>query len=133
LRAVADLLTGQPTCAMVWEAFGLPCEDLDARAPGWLVVLPLLSLAGGQVAQAVAAWREISTQFGIPVTTEIIVVSPEAAHAVVQICCPRQDGARAHALRDALIGRLTAEGIPLYRADIDHLHRASAGPAAQRP
>jgi 4-cresol dehydrogenase (hydroxylating) len=131
LRAVADLLTGQPTCAMVWEAFGLPCEDLDARAAGWLVVLPLLALTGGQVARAAAAWRDTSAQFGIPVTAEIIVVSPETAHGVIQICFPRQDKARAHALRDALIGRLAGEGMALYRAGIDQLDQVGAGPAAQ--
>jgi hypothetical protein len=110
---------------MVRDAFGLPCQDLDARGPGWLVTLPQLPLTGGRVAGAAAAWAEAAAVPGMTVSAEVIVVSPELAHGVLQISFARRDRARAHALRDTLIRNLASDGMPPYRADIDHVDLAA--------
>jgi len=133
LHLVGMLLRGQPTCEMVRESFGLPCGRVDRSGRGWLLVLPLLSPAVETVAGAARSWRQAARRAGIPVAAEVIMVSPEVAHAVLQIRFDAGQADRAHNLKDTLAETLARNEMPLYRTGIDDAARSWARLRAQVP
>jgi 4-cresol dehydrogenase (hydroxylating) len=120
LHLVGMLLRGEPTCEMVRESFGLQCARVDRWDRGWLLVLPLLSPATETVARAARIWQHAARRAGIPVAAEVIMVSPEVAHAVLQITFDADQAVQAHTLKDSLAETLARNGMPPYRIGIDH-------------
>ena len=123
LHPVGMLLRGQPTCEMVRESFGLPCTRVDRWERGWLVTLPLLSPATETVARAARIWQHAARRAGIPVAAEVIIVSPDVAHAVLQITFGAGQRDQAHTLKNTLTETLARNGMPPYRTGIDNAAR----------
>ncbi|WP_426116231.1 FAD-binding oxidoreductase [Massilia sp. PWRC2] len=136
VRPLHGLALGVPTDAaidnLLWlaNAAHLPAEQLDQSSCGLLYINPALPLQGAFVAATIADLEALAQRHGQRLYMTLNIETATSMVAVINLLFDRTDSAataRAHACADALLERIRALGLEVYRARADMMAGMVAG------